>query len=1019
MEEKARKYCLLYKMQPALALTCIYRELSQTLINGLSRLLQDWCMYAAENEDALIDFIIPLNYEQLYSFTFELLSRKMQDTLVISRAINVLKNQKAPLKNLNNSLQNLLKCKQNETVLILTAIIYARIGKDEECIKQCKRLSSIKDLMSLRSRLHLTSNVDLELLKLVMQSHDMQKQPSPTGISNGGYTKEEALSREGTSYASNEIILTSAVDLHSTQIMETSFQDDDKTTGFFLNEVVNTLSRMLDIDKYFGSIVDIHLNAGRTYHAVWILREYYDKNDNNLPDLDSATTLCLHEPLIQIIKGLNESFNTEKSYENSCSKTLGSLNKRALAYCEIAKSFDISDVEMGLLYIDCLNQNGKTDAALALGNELREKGEQSTDVVSAIANSQIHQGKYICAIEDINKAVTSSSSETPDLMSLRGFANVLTGNLSKGVADITSACKNEISIAVYRFRNLKLLDQEKIRDRISQYVKGCMELDPFKENDRKENREDLASGQPQHDFENKLHQLRCQCEFLSKFYQRDLAIHLLHVKVLVKLQRCEAAQEILVRYIQRYPDDPFPMIHLANLRMQLGAYVAAVQDFRVIMLAIGSARFAEYLYRLSAAERQEIARVHRQHGFRYLHSEKSYPDAIECFNISIIALCGTATGLILVRGFCYANLGDYELALNDFLSVLEREPNNTAAIVSKSVIYSVLDYEEETLKGLGVILQANKEVAASVLRKIPISCVLVFATLLKNYVNKVLDEVNTKDESAIETAGIYAEFLSSIFKTPQYRCFYAKYLLHRRKYDDAKTEVEVALRSEPDNQIALSQKAFLLAKTSNMRECLFIMKTLADTNADVLEKYIRLLSIREINELRSMVLKEAREKKEAKDNPGAIRCYNLALMIAGRKDIEILRGRFDAFVDDGQLEESLSDITSIIEAKPSYEDYCIRAKIHTSLSKEKLAWNDYIKAMELDEERTITLLNDQAIMKHVLCLFCIAANGAFVRERYKEVLRLCDFGLKLDSNHKGLKQLRYRTKCVVNRCVIQ
>lgn len=1012
MEKKARKYCSLYKMQPTLAMACIYRELSQTLVNGLSELLQEWCLYVAECEEAIIDFVIPIKYDELYCFTVEVLSRKLQDKLVISRAVSLLKSQRAPMKNLNSSLQDLLKCKQSETVLVLRAIIYARMGKDGECVKQCKQLSNVDNLMPLRSRLHLTSNADLELLRLVMESHDMSKRSSTAGISNGGYLKEDHSVIETRSYASNEIILSSASDLHSTEIMETSFQDD-LSTDLFLNEVVNTLSRVLHPDKNIGSIIDIHINAGRMHHAVWTLRNYY-LNVKSLPELDVASTLQLHEEMMHTVKELNENFIDEKNSEVACEKTMNSLNDRAMIYCEISRLLDSNDTEIGLLYMDCLNQAGRTSDAISLGLELRERNGKDANLLQALAESNVNQGKYICAIDNVNEAM-ECSKEVPCLMSLRGFAHVLSGNLSKGAVDITSACKNETSIVFSKFRNLKLADQEKIKERISQNVRNCMESLVVKENS---DTTDHETSKSQQDNNNKLHVLRCQCEFLTKLYQKDLAVHLLHVEILLRLERHEAAQEVLVLYIQRYPDNPFPMIHLANLRMRLGAYVAAVQDFRIINLAIGSARFAEYLHLLSASERQEIARVHRQHGFRYLHSDRSYPDAIECFDICIIALNGAATGLILVRGFCYANIGDYELALNDFLSVLEREPENTAAHVSKSVIYSVLDYEEETHRGLAIILKANKDAAISVLKKIPMRCVMVFATLLKNYVNKVLDEgTEYKDQLAFSTAGIYAEFLILIFKSAQYRCLYAKYLLHQRKYDDAVKEVEAVLRLEPDNQTALSQKIFLLAKTANARECLVIMRVVADTKE--LEKYIRLLSIREINELRSVVLNEAKGKKEAKENRAAIRWYNLALLIAGRKDIEILRGRFDAFIDEGLTEDGLRDITSIIEAKPTYEDYCIRAKLHTSLSMEKLAWNDYIKAMELDEERTVTLLSDQAILKHVLCLFCIAANGAFVRERYKDVLRLCDFGLKLDQNHKGLKQLRYRTKCVVNRCVIQ
>ena len=1018
MEEKARKYCSLYKMQPTLALTYVYRELSQNLINGMCGLLLDWCLYAADYDDAFIDFLIPVNYEQLYSFTFELLSREMHDTLVVSRAVRLLKNQKAPMKNLTSLLQNLDKCKQSEDVLLLIAVIYSRLGKDFDCIRYCKKLSTeMEDLNVLRSRLHLMSAADLELLKLVILSHQEKEN---VGISNNGFAKDDKIeSKHSRENISVKASISSSIDLQEAEIAETSFQSDDRSTDDLFKEVVDALSRIKDLDATLPDVISFHVKAGRTYIALWMLLQHFKEN-STIPCLNEIVVQELQETLLHVVRELKEYCVKEKNADKNSCELQETSSERAIMYCKIANILDDVDIESGILQIDCLYQCGKIKEALALGKELLNSDKQRDEVLLAMSYCSVAEGKYYSAMDDINTAI-NMTSDRPILVCVRGFVSVLAGNVNRGLTDITSASRNDISMAISRFRNLKLVDQEKIKDHISQHVMNCLNADLLRKPNDSDDSERLNLGPSHHAFENKVHQLRCVCEFLTKVYSRDLSIHLLYVEVLVATQRYGDAQELLVYLIRRVPDDPFPMIHLANLRMRFGAYVAAVQDFRIIMRAIGSAKFAEYIVQLPLEDRQEIARVHRQHGFRFLQDEKAYHDAIECFNVAIIALGGTATGLILVRGFCYTNLGDFELALNDFLSVIEREPDNTAAMIGRAIVYSVFDNETECTKDLSKILKDKKDSALKVLQKVPISCVRVFASLLKNRVQFILDdEKGAIDDVKLELGGMYAEFLYAVFgNSSVYGTLYAQYLLVSGKHEAAMIEVEKVLRTVPDDDVALSQKAFLLAKSSRTQECISVMRALSETKADILEGYLKRLTIRERNELKTNALKEAKDRIEAKENAAAIRWYNLALVIAGKKDLEVLRGRFECFLDDGMLEEALADLSTVIEAKPSYSDYCIRAKLHDSLGKEKQAWNDYIRAIDLDEERTVNLLNEQSIAKHVLCLFCMAANGAFVRERYQEVLRLCDFGLKLDPNHKELKQLRYRTKCVINRCTIQ
>ncbi len=149
------------------------------------------------------------------------------------------------------------------------------------------------------------------------------------------------------------------------------------------------------------------------------------------------------------------------------------------------------------------------------------------------------------------------------------------------------------------------------------------------------------------------------------------------------------------------------------------------------------------------------------------------------------------------------------------------------------------------------------------------------------------------------------------------------------------------------------------------------------------------------------------------------RSNDLAILIAVGTNIEVLRCRYSCLINLDLLQDALSDISAVIECRPCYKDYCVRAKLLHGLGREKAACSDYIAALDSNEEDAIAYLVEEAMLKHVLSMFCTAASSSFIREQFHEVLKFCEHGLKLDPTHKGLKQLRYRTKCVMNKCVVQ
>eukprot|EP00794_Sanderia_malayensis_P020602 gene20602-22634_t len=1076
MEHKARKYCKLYRAKPAHAIARMYKELSQNIINGLSVLLTDWCSYAAENDAAArLDLLIPLDWQQLYDFTSELLSYESNETLTIAKAVRVLKNQHATMTSLVSLAQVLRACETRSVdSLVLMSTINARVRKDSECLRYLSMaLECSRNLGAacLRSRLYLLSVADLELLKLTIESNRRQ---CNIGTGNQGYNREDSFEffvEDGANHIEEAVAKHSA----TTSLPKTEIKKKADATQAGLaksqldsiyDEVNQALSHLTEIDVFLDSIIQAHLDANRPYVAVWLSLDCLNEKQQ-LPRIKRCVSEQLHAFVLTVISDMLEIIKQKDVQEELSSDLMRGFRERTVRYSKLALCLmgTKDDDKTNLLYLKCLHQNQQISEALKTAQKLLQGSNIVTDnrtseILRIVAYCKIFLSQYEEAL-DVIDTIAASSKGCVELWCVRGFALCLADKLEQGICDVMCACTNGLSTTVLNFRSFKQADQEKIRYNITEYIKEKIASE-YTKGCRAQIKEPCNINSVgcccNRKSEKNAQDLVTFCEFLTTLYKGDLKLHLLFVDVLLRMQRYSEAQKTLVLFIKSVPDDPLPMIHLANIRMRLGAYVAAVDDLRVIMRALGCAKFSTYMTHLCAEDRHDIARVLRKHAFQHLQHQR-YADAIECFNIAIIAIrdvtttTTAATGLVLVRAFSFANLGDYELALTDFNTVLDAEPGNFAARLGSAVVYAVLNYDEECVESVSQVLCDDTNLAVQVLEKLSLNCVVRFTSTIESYIRQQLeiyvpdavaqkphgaeiaveqnqsdDEYDNENDEILNRVGSYIEFLGQLHqKSTEFISLHAQYLIMRGDYEGALEQISLGLRLASDDSRLLSKKGLVKMKMSKLQEAMDIWKEIAVDKDDggrdkkLVKNTIKKLTIDERTEIPREAVRCADHLCDEANYKEANKYYGLALVAAENdsSDIDILRSRFVCLLNDGLVQAALNDISVVIEKKPKYNDYCKRAKLLDDMGKQKAACSDFIMALEMDEENTVAFLVDEALLKHVLCMFCSASSSAFVQEQHQDVLKYCEYGLKLDPNHKGMKQLRYRSKCIMNKCTVQ
>ncbi|XP_066926748.1 tetratricopeptide repeat protein 34-like [Clytia hemisphaerica] len=519
--------------------------------------------------------------------------------------------------------------------------------------------------------------------------------------------------------------------------------------------------------------------------------------------------------------------------------------------------------------------------------------------------------------------------------------------------------------------------------------------------------------------------------------ENRLEIAKLYIDSLHVCEELDIAQDFLIKLVKEYPTETLPMVYLANIRLKVGAYVASTEDFRALLKVYGEENLTNDLSKLPLDERKEIARVHRLHGVRFLGNEYAFREASECFTVVLCAIDGSsAPGLFLSRGYCYMHLNNFEAADQDFKQCLERKEFVTAALCARAVLYAVTTHVEEALRDFKEAFNLDSTACQKCLPKLPYEHVTVFSQMVIQYIKQGVEntsagrkklydisDLNVVDISTANTATTemdldilrYSEFLCKVFPSNiDYVSTYIECLHLSNDKITMKIAIDRALGAFPGEPRFEVWRGVALSEQRQLEDSINSMKDLCDLNEETLH-ILTYISPKAKKQIYERCMKKGRKSIEKERYGSAVAYYSLASSLF-KNDVCPLRERMQCHQRLAHHKKWLIDMSRILALDPTTNDYCIRAVYHQKQGEDLMACEDYMSALDLDEQETIQMVTVNANTEDVTRLFHITAVSISQIGKVKTASRLCEAGLKFDPNHKGLKQLVEKTSN--NRCTL-
>lgn len=768
------------------------------------------------------------------------------------------------------------------------------------------------------------------------------------------------------------------------------------------------------------TMISIHLKAENYYPCVVLLTDILSKPffEPILISLDDSEKFKMGQICVFVVTNV---IQNKSSLSSTDFKT---ANEHAQLACKLMPNEEKPFELLCKIY----RKANETSKALAIAKTfLEEVNKSAEEIIIQKVFCLIDNGDCINALHLIES--TLSECEIRNLKEftiLKGFLSFLSEDTAKGM-DIFRTYK----VDEHRATIVNILEQ--FHDHDLRFILHKAQtwfqqlLNDFKEIDSDD---DMKS-----DVYEAKRMLMLVSYLLSYKNPDQLSFANLHVDCLVLCGEYELAQAFLVKLVKDYPEERLPMVYLANLRLKLGAYVAATEDFRTLYMMWGMQGLLDDLSNLPIEDRREIARVHRLHGFRFFNRTERFHEAAECFSVAISAIGLSATGLFLSRGFCYIHMNDYNKAIDDFNKCLHADDSIAAALCARAVLYAVTTHVEEAILDFQKAFSIDASACQQCLTKLPMEHALTFGQLIIQYIKQELEETTKHKKTHhhlndihsmenishhifnIETVK-YSEFLCKVFpNNTDYVSTYIEALYVANESSAAHYETNSALNTFPGNPLFVAWKGVFLTQQRKFDDATTYLKDMK-TNAEEVLHILSYLDQKMKKNIFDKVTSKARTLADIQKHGEALAYYNIASMLY-TKDVASLRGRMECHYKIDETKKWLRDLGKVINLQPTADDICLRAQYYRSQGEELKACEDYIAALAVEEEKTIEIVTINSNGDEIVELFYSCAWCMIEMDKHAEVLRLCNAGLKFDPYHKNLKQLRDKTRSNVSKCVIQ
>ena len=745
----------------------------------------------------------------------------------------------------------------------------------------------------------------------------------------------------------------------------------------------------------FKMLVNVHFKAKNYYGCLTFLVDNERLSDSMIGEMsteqkDEIYRLCvtISTNILELTKKETFANNANHEFSNSIANQVD----RSVKLCHLGAKINPNSEEIIKVLCNILRSSGSLDNAIIIAENLLERNPDSVDILLIHLLCLIDLKHPVEVIQYIESSVEYLDTRVDYF---KAVLLILSSKVIPGLSIVKSTLEAEYE-NICRFldicKSLSITTNSKVCEYLCNVVKSSIRSSNIEEYDEL---------------------LRLACEILVTLHPGNEEYAILQSELLLNIEKFDEAQKILLDFVERFNQSTTSILYLAKARLKQGAYVAATDDFRLLLRRQGSFKLASDLLQFSEDDRREIARVTRLHAFQFISKEHSYIDATECLSVAICAIGTSAIGLVLARAFCYMHTNSYSDASKDWNRVLAKYPLTPSALCGRAVLNAITTHVEEAIQDFENAYRLDRRACFDCLKRLPLDSASSFVQLISRFVEQNLDDM-TGEKDEIYRSYIY--FLCQLFPTRgEFLCLNISYYFRKHEFSAALHEANLAILHLPNDAALKIWYSVLLIHKKRTNEAAIKLSEVSKEKSLIKSIFYKNTSRNQRSELFESSLTIAKKKQTEVNYKDAIKMYNICVLIDSC-NIEVIRGRMECLEKVGEIKKSQRDLDTIIRLEPNVQDFCMRAKRNYYNDNLREACTDYVAAIELDEVEAVTSAINELGVEAIIKMFVSCAEISYLSKNIKDMTKICDSGLKIDRYNKEMRRLQRKGN---SQCSIQ
>lgn len=672
------------------------------------------------------------------------------------------------------------------------------------------------------------------------------------------------------------------------------------------------------------------------------------------------------------------------------------LSRAYDCYC-IVTLFDPTNIDMLLNSAECLVLQRKETKALEIYAKAATLNPQCAKVYNARGSCYLAMGYLANALSDFECAVSIDALNSRAVCK-KIITLVLLGQLQNSVSFLSGAVNTHLlHVIVNNLKEFPFDQMESVRIRLTTFLKSAIENDDVCNDDK----------------------LCLLGQVLTRVFPNDLPSHVAYAELLMSRDQGDESQSILVRFVNNNPSSYQGPVWLALLKIRLGKTVIGIKELRFVLKNIGEDGLNVVF---SDIERKDRELIYKEAYTQGMRQTTAVAEKIELFTLAIIVNSPKSWFSYFHRGKQLFGSRQFDLAFRDFSNAININPNHVPSYVMRSIVFIRNHRFDEALHDFLKAIQFDSKLLIRLVKRLPDSYRRIILRVVYDYLQKQFSLFNTSGVKSVLILTLSTILVDIDGTLPLYHSTLADACFVFENYQQALKELEITQKLSTNiDTFIIGQLGLAHVKLNHYATAVQSFCRMYELDLYGLEYFLTTLNANQLHELTQQALNQANDLTSDGNHHDALVLLNFAVVTTKGQRRDILRSRCTCLIALQSYQRALGDVTGVIGMGHALiSDYCTRASICSQLGDFPGACADLIKAIDMDEQITMETLKNTYPDLEVSSIIAEGIRGYTDSKLYKEALKACMYGLRVDPGNEELAQLQERLPHEAKHgCVIQ